>query len=205
MEISRTAADWLIAAAREGQTDSLGLLLQLHTNYLKILAATQLDAQLRSRVNPSDVVQETLCEAHSKFDQFRGCSGPEFLAWLRCILVNTLAQLVERHLWTAKRDIRREVSLQAIDQSSRRLEDILVDQRRSPASSVEFHEHVMLLADILAEMPEDYRDVIVFRNLEGLGFKDVAQRMGRSGGAVRMLWLRAMDELRGRLKVRGWV
>jgi RNA polymerase sigma-70 factor, ECF subfamily len=53
-----------------------------------------------------------------------------------------------------------------------------------------------LVADQLARLPPHYRDVIVLRNLEGLAFPEVARRMGRSPGAVRILWLRALDHLR---------
>ena len=52
------------------------------------------------------------------------------------------------------------------------------------------------MADQLAQLPPDYREVIVLRNLEGLPFAQVAKRMGRTSGAVRILWLRALDHLR---------
>jgi len=52
------------------------------------------------------------------------------------------------------------------------------------------------VADQLAQLPPDYREVIVLRNLEGLPFAQVAKRMGRTSGAVRILWLRALDHLR---------
>ena len=62
---------------------------------------------------------------------------------------------------------------------------------------------LQVLADQLAQLPADYRDVLVLRHLEGLSFGEVAERMGRSPGAVRMLWLRAIDQLRERLDARG--
>ena len=57
----------------------------------------------------------------------------------------------------------------------------------------------MLLAEALSRLPEDYREVIVLRNLEELSHEDVAARMGRAVGAVRMLWLRALSRLRREL------
>jgi RNA polymerase sigma-70 factor (ECF subfamily) len=63
-----------------------------------------------------------------------------------------------------------------------------------------------MLADALAELPADYRDVIVLRQIEGLPFDEIAQRMQRSAGAARMLWLRALSNLRESLEKRvpGW-
>lgn len=202
-------ADCLLRDARDGRSQSLGKLLQLYANYLKILASAQLDQNLRGRVSPSDVVQETLFEAHRDFAHFRGTSPYEFVAWLRRIMVHNLASIVEQNLLAAKRDVRREVSLQklnrSVEQSRLRLENILVDRGASPSSNIENQEQVMNLADVLSEMPADYRDVIVLRNLEGLGFKDVADRMSRSHGAVRMLWMRAIEDIRCRLSERGWL
>ena len=54
----------------------------------------------------------------------------------------------------------------------------------------------MLLADRLATLPEDYRQVLLLRNLKGLSFDEVASELGRSASAARMLWLRAIDKLR---------
>jgi len=53
-----------------------------------------------------------------------------------------------------------------------------------------------VLADRLSQLPDDYREVLVLRNLQGLPFEDVARRIGRSVGATRMLWLRAIEKLR---------
>jgi RNA polymerase sigma-70 factor (ECF subfamily) len=91
----------------------------------------------------------------------------------------------------------------ALERSTARLEAVLVDHGPSPSSHVQHREHAVLLADHLAELPPDYRDVLVLRHLQGLSFAEVAQRMARSPGAVRMLWLRAIDKLRNRLDARG--
>ena len=204
---SQTTTGRLLDAARDGKDESLGRLLQLYCNYLKLLATAQLDQKLRSRMSPSDVVQETLFEAHRDFGQFRGTSEGEFLAWLRRILVNNLARVVERHVLAEKRDVRREISMDEIgvslERSTARLVAVLADDGTSPSSDAQRHEHTIALADELARLPADYREVIVLRHLEGLSFRDVAERMERSSGAVRMLWMRAIAQLRQQLASRG--
>lgn len=198
--------EYLLAAARDGSAESLGQLLQTYLSYLKLLAHTQLVSNVRVRVSPSDVVQETLLEAHRDFGKFRGGSEPEFLAWLRKILVNNLSRAVEQHLLADKRDVRREVSLEqlgaSLERSTLRLGAVLADNLPSPSSNVQNQENLAALADALLDLPPDYRSVIVLRHLEGLPFADVAQRMERTAGATRMLWLRAMDQLRERLVAR---
>ncbi len=197
---AQSQIDNLFTAAREGSRASLGQLLTLYTNYLKLLVSTQLDNRLRKRVSMSDIVQETFFEAHRDFDQFRGQSTAEFVAWLRKIVVNNILRVVEQHLLTEKRDVRREVSLaemgRRLEQSTVRLESLLTEQATSPSGCAVQREQEVLLADALAELPADYRDVIVLRHIEGLPFEEVGERMKRSSGAVRMLWLRALNALR---------
>lgn len=196
----------LLQQAKAGDRDSLGKLLAAYQNYLRLLAGTQLDDQLRSRLSPSDIVQETMLEAHCDFPQFRGNSDNEFFGWLRKILANNLARAVEQHILTAKRDVRREVSRvqldASLDQSALRIEAILADHGSPADSHASLQEQLVRLANALVQLSPDHRDVIVLRHFEGLPFTQVAQRLNRSSGATRMLWLRAIEQLRRWMKER---
>jgi RNA polymerase sigma-70 factor (ECF subfamily) len=190
----------LLADARRGDREAVGNLLALYRNYLHLLARTQIDLHLQGRADPSDVVQETMLEAFRDFAQFRGRTEAELLAWLRRMLIHNLGRLVETHLRAQKRNARREVSLQRrLDElatSSARVDAALVSQGTSVSIRAEQRERAALLADQLARLKPEYREVIVLRNLEGLSFEEVARRMRRTSGAVRMLWLRALDHLK---------
>src|SRR5262245_45044258 len=199
-------AEQLFATARGGSNSCLGQLLSLYSNYLKLLVSAQLDSRLRARVNPSDIVQESFYEAHRDFAEFRGKSIGEFVAWLRRIVVNNILRVVEQHVLAEKRDVRREVSLEEIgrrlEQSTVRLETLLAVQTESPSGCAARREDEIRIADTLAQLPTDYRDVIVLRNIEGLSFEEVALRMERSAGAVRMLWLRGLKKMRENIEKR---
>ena len=191
----------LISRARRGSGDSLGRLLQMYRNYLMVLAGTQIERRLQPRISPSDIVQETMLRAHANFAQFRGASEPELIGWLRQILVNNLAKFVEQHVLAARRDVRREVSIerlgQALEQSTIQLAALLPAGSRSPSAAAQQREEAVLLADRLAMLAPDYREVLMLRNLQGLPFETIAQQMDRSVSATRMLWLRAIDKLKG--------
>jgi RNA polymerase sigma-70 factor (ECF subfamily) len=117
------------------------------------------------------------------------------MAWLRQILVRNLADQIKR-LRTAGRDWQRQESLEMLlDRSSLELERALANGISSPSAQASRREQAVLLADALARLPPDYREVIVLRNLEHRKFDDIAQRMGRSSGAARMLWARALEKL----------
>jgi RNA polymerase sigma-70 factor (ECF subfamily) len=192
--------DQLIERARQQETTSLGELLELYRNYLAILATTQLDSRLRRRMNPSDLVQEAMLAAHRDFAKFRGGTEREFLAWLRQILINCLRHAYEKNLKSKRRDVRLEVSIEQIsaglNQSAVSLAHVLADGGSSPSKPLHDREQAVELANQLAKLRPQYRDVIVLRNLQGLSFEEVAERMDRNPGAIRMLWLRAIEKFK---------
>jgi RNA polymerase sigma-70 factor (ECF subfamily) len=174
--------------------------LDRYRSWLVVLARLQVDARYRGKLDPSDIAQQSMLEAVRAWPQFRGRTGAELAAWLRQILARVLLHEMRRYGGTLKRDPRREVSLeQALQQSSQRLGDLLEAPGSSPSAHAERHEWELRLAEVLAGLPADYAEVILLRNVEGLSHEQVAQRMGRSAGAVRMLWVRALAALRGQL------
>src|SRR5262245_53670533 len=190
----------LLLGARKGGKEALGKLLEFYRQYLYLLARTQVDLHLQRRASPSDLVQETLLEAVRDFPRFRGKTERELLAWLRRILLHNLGRLVEREITARKRSLRREVSLESclddLERSATAFEAFFASQGSSPSRSARRRESAAVLAAKLALLSEAHREVIVLRNLEGLSFEEVAARMGRSSGAVRVLWLRALGKLR---------
>ena len=192
----------IIASVRDGNTQTpgqlqkLGQLLQLYRNYLSVLATTQLDRRLRRRMSTSDLVQETMLAAHRDFGQFRGGSEGELLAWLRQILSNCLSHAVEKNIYAKKRDMRREVAIEQVaktlDDSMARMSNLFADDAATPSQIVGRRELAAELSDQLAKLKPNYRDVIVYRNLQGLSFDEIADRMEIKSGAARMLWMRAI-------------
>ncbi|QEG01190.1 ECF RNA polymerase sigma-E factor [Stieleria maiorica] len=200
---SATDVDALLASAKSGDACALSTLFGMYQNYIKLLAASQVRSRLRVRASASDIAQETFLNAHRGFENFRGTTGGEFVAWLRSILTRRIQYLVQQHVQSQVRDVRKEVSIEAIgksvDQSSIRLETVLQAGSPSPSARLQRQDRSVHVANALAELADDYREVLMLRSVEGLGFKEVAARMQRSHGATRMLWLRAIEALRDRL------
>ena len=187
----------LLREAKAGDAATLGRLLEAYRRYLSLLARVQIGQRLQGKVDASDLVQETFLDAHKNFAGFRGGSEAEFIAWLRQILAANLADLLRRFLGTQGRDVRLEREIQdALDQSSVLLDRALMSPQSSPSQQAERREQGVLLADALDQLPEDYREVLVLRHLEGLAFPEVARRMGRSLDSVEKLWMRGLARLR---------
>ncbi|MGC4034035.1 MAG: sigma-70 family RNA polymerase sigma factor [Tepidisphaeraceae bacterium] len=153
--------------------------------------------KLRGKVDPSDVVQETFLDAHRQFPNFRGTHEAELAAWLRRILAGQLALTMRRFLGSKGRDVRLERDLQQqIDDSARAMDAGLAASFSTPSQHASRREQTVLLADAMSRLPEDYREVIILRHLEGLGFAEVAARMERSEDSVQKLWVRALAKLK---------
>ena len=99
------------------------------------------------------------------------------------------------------RSQRRTKSLETLlGQASDSVEHALAATATTPSAAAARRERAVLLADALESLRADYREVVILRNLEGLKFSEVATRMGRSSGAIRMLWARAIEQLSAALE-----
>src|SRR6516165_1063063 len=105
-------ARWL-AAARAGSPEALGQVLETFRAYLLLIAARELDPELRAKGGASDLVQETFLEAQRDFSRFDGTRVEELRAWLRRLLINNVANFTRHYRKVAKRDVGREVALEA--------------------------------------------------------------------------------------------
>jgi RNA polymerase sigma-70 factor (ECF subfamily) len=170
--------------------------------YLRLLAGVRLDPRLQAKLDPSDVVQQTLLEAYQALDQLRGRSQEEMLAWLRQILARNLANAV-RDFGRDKRDVDREQQLDGLlRDSSARLEAWLAAEQSSPSAQAERHEQAARLAEALAELPAVQREVLVLRHCHGWSLHDISRHVGRSAAAVAGLLHRGLVRVRARLQER---
>ena len=171
-------------------------LAQYHA-WLRLMARLQLNDRWDRKFDASDIVQQTLLEAWKGESQFRGDSSGERIAWLRTILGRVISREVRHYDGTLKRDPGRELSLQnSLDQSSIMLANMLVSDTATPSVHADDREQQTIIAEVLESLPDDYRQVIILRNLKGLSHAEVAAKLNRSESAVRMLWLRALKQLR---------
>jgi RNA polymerase sigma-70 factor, ECF subfamily len=117
--------------------------LERFRSYLLLLARLKLDRKLRGKLEASDVVQQTMLEAHLALESFRGDDLAAQAAWLRQILARNLANAV-RDLTRAKRDVRKERSLQAdLDASASKLDGWLAAEQSSPSQKMKRHERAL--------------------------------------------------------------
>jgi RNA polymerase sigma-70 factor (ECF subfamily) len=191
----------LVQRARAGDEAAREKLFVLCRDYVGVVARTQVGSWLQAKVDASDLVQQTLLDMHKGMAEFRGETEAEWLAWLRKILNHNATDYVRQYGGTQKRQTQREVSLHnALPGDSEARPFDPKDPGESPSQCVLRRERELEVARALAQLPVDYQEVIELRNLQRLSFEEVAERLGRSRGAVQMLWMRALRKLEEILK-----
>ncbi len=197
MQPSGSAINQLLAQAKDGSHGAVGELLSAYRNYLRNLANQRLGGKLGGRVSPSDLVQETLLAAWTDFESFRGVDAGQFSGWLRTILLRKISAAITTHLNTSKRNVSRELSISPLLGSSvMEVTHSLSGREQTPSAIVSVDEDTLLAQRLLTNLPEEYRQVIQWRNLEGIQFNEIAKRLGKTSGATRLVWLRAIRMLR---------
>lgn len=192
----------LLHSARDGSASAAGKLLEEYRDYLRLIADAQIELALANRADASDLVQETFLDAHRDLAGFRGNSETELLGWLRQILNRNIVDQI-RHHGAQRRDWRRDASLEAmVDRSSAAIHEALGKSVEGPGIQAARQEEILRFAAAMQELKREYREVIMLRSLLGLTHPQVAERLGRSEGAVRMLWTRALEAIRNVMKSR---
>lgn len=186
----------LILGARDGDDECRDQLFEICRSYLGFAARAQVESWLRVKVDASDLVQQTMLEAHRDFAKFEGTTEQEWLGWLRRILVHNVSDFIRRYKGTAKRRVQKEVRFRDPNVSGAAPGAPEPAARgRTPSQELALLDDSIRVSEALSSLSPDYQEVIVLRNLERLPFNEVAERMNRSRPAVQMLWMRAIKKL----------
>ncbi len=188
----------LLDAAKQGDDDAFGALLDQYRPYLLVIARRSLDPRLRQRLDPADLVQTTFLEAKRDFSAFRGDNLAQLLGWLRHILHNNVCTAHQRHLYTEKRSAGREVSDRPSDSQPGHIDRALAETT-SPSQRVIRSEFTEMLRIELADLPASQAEALRLRYLENLALKEIAEAMGKSEVAVAGLLKRGLQTLRKRM------
>jgi len=183
----------LLDQARRGDLGARDRLFQSCRNYIAIIARARMESWMKAKFDASDLVQQTLLDAHRGLNQFQGKNDAEWLAWLKQILENNAKDVI-RHYRTDKRQAGLEAG-QGDGESFNRMDGIAGDSLSTPSQVLMAHEREIAVATAMATLTEDHQTVIQLRSLQRLPFEDVAERMNRSRPAVQMLWMRAIQKL----------
>jgi RNA polymerase sigma-70 factor (ECF subfamily) len=188
--IDRGAFEVSLGAAREGEAERLGPLLEQYRGYLLSIARQESPLELVAKLGASDLVQDTLVRGIEHFASFDGATHEQLARWLRQILLNHVRNIAKSY-GTDKRDVVRE---QAIDRP------LMARREDSPSRKLMSREREEQLQRALDRLPEELRRVIELRHRENLPFAAIAGRLDKSEDTARRIWARAIAQLQGELQ-----
>lgn len=186
----------LIRQAKGGDEAALNDLFKRYSPRVLQIVRLRLGAAMRAKLESQDIVQEAFARAVKGFDRFELRHEGAFLHWLGELIRNSIRDRAD-HFGALKRNARLESPLEAGHAPDASVDMSLPGFDPTPSRILENQEDLRKLTDAMDRLPEDVRDVIVYRDLEELSFAEIGEMMGRSEDAARMHYVRAKAKLAG--------
>jgi RNA polymerase sigma-70 factor (ECF subfamily) len=192
----------LIARARRGEPHALSELFDIHQPRLVRMIELRLDATLRRRLDPADVVQEAWVDVVERFPQWCEQDSLPFHVWLRLTTSQALAEAQRRHLAAGKRDVQREVagahsrpSVTAVSAAN-----AFIASATSPTQAASREELRLRVLAALEELDEMDREIVALRHFEGLSNEEAAAELAIEPAAASKRFVRALLRLKPALQ-----
>jgi RNA polymerase sigma-70 factor (ECF subfamily) len=189
----------LVERAVSGDEGARHLLLARHRDRLKRMVAVCLDRRLAARVDPSDIVQEAILDAHRELSDYL-CRRPlPLYPWLRQLAWERLLKCHRAHIRARKRSIGREEpqDLALPEESAVLLAHRLIAGGTSPSQRLIRDEQRQRVRATLEAMAPRDREVLVMRHLEEMSAAEIAAALGITERAAKARHTRALERLRG--------
>lgn len=179
---------------------SVDELLRRYRPLLRAIVAGEIDPGLRAKVDPSDLVQEASMEIARSIDKIQSTQSPQFLAYLRQVVINKLHDARRKFLLSHKRNVHREqkANVQRVDELVRS-----ESSRQGVVDELINQELLEATRSALTKLPLEIKKVLLMRFLREMTYLEIGKKVGRSEDDIRMLvkrWLsRVRKEVRANL------
>jgi RNA polymerase sigma-70 factor (ECF subfamily) len=188
----------MLDGARRGDPLALASLYSRHRDRLRRMVEFRLDARLRGRVSPSDVLQEAYIDALKRLPHYQADPDVPFYVWLRTVTIQRLIDVHRQHLVAGIRDASREVApgrTEAVEASSEKMAEFIGDLT-SPSQAVQRVEIITQVRAALDRLDPIDREVLALRHFEELSNREVAALLGIQVAAASKRYVRAIERLR---------
>src|SRR4051812_20541515 len=187
----------LIARIRQRDTQALADFITSHRPQLMAFIERQLGTALRRKIEPDDVFQEASAEAVRALPSVELGDRDPF-SWLCQITERRIIDLHRRFFGAAKRDAAREVprgSGGGRDSEPAGLINLLVASMTTPSKAFSRNAREARLLEALAKLPDEQQTALRLRYIENLPSKQIAEQLGKSDAAIRVMLTRSLKKL----------
>jgi RNA polymerase sigma-70 factor (ECF subfamily) len=190
-----TRRDDLIERLRRGDAEALAEFITSRHGQLLGYIERNLGAALRRKIEPEDILQELSADAIRALSGI-DLAGRDPLGWLCQIAERRIIDAHRRFYGSQKRNAGREVAIDAPRGDDQRgLIDLLVASMTSASQAFSRNQREQRLLEALASLKEEQREALRLRYVENLPSKEIAQRLGKTDGSVRVLLTRSLHRL----------
>ena len=191
----------LVRHAKQGDQVALQQLLALHASALSQFISQRLSPSQNRSIDPEDILQQTLISVFRDIGRFEHRSDGALLAWLKTIAEHRLQDAIKGLKRVKRGGQMRQVRYAAPTESRSvaQLVELLSAGSHTPSRSVAGHEAVKAVQDAIQDLPEDYRQAVQLRLLDGRTLDETAAALDRTPRAVQGLVDRAKKRLRASL------
>jgi len=186
----------LVILAKGGNDSALEQLCRVYGERVRRIIRLRMGSEIRPRLDSMDLVQDALVSALGGLGDFTYKNEGDFLRWLARITQNALRDNLDK-LYTDKRDIRKEVRLKNYKPTtgSGFVGNPGPIEPTTPSVIMSKKEDLDKLEKAIDQLKPDYREVIVLSKIDGLSYKEIGDRLGKSIDSVGHLLSRAMVAL----------
>ena len=184
-----TQTNRLLADVAEGDEAALDKLIRLHSPYLRRIVQLRISPELKSRVDASDVIQETQMVVMRRIDEFVTKRPASFRVWLRSRALEQLADQYRRHITAEMRTVRRENN----DASSMAIARTLLSE--TPSKMLQRSELAEQVRDLIESLNENDREMLTLRHAEGLTNGEISEALNLDPKTARKRYGRALRRL----------
>ncbi len=185
----------LVTLAQNGDESALDQLCKVYNERILRIVRMRMGPELRTKLQSMDLVQDAFISALRSLENFTYKNEGDFLRWVSKIAENRLRDNLDK-LHTDKRDIRKEKPLN--NRSTTRDTFVGISgpvDTTTPSLIMSRREDLNKLETAMDKLKPEYREVITLTKIEGLSYKEAADKLGKGSDAVRMLLSRAMAAL----------
>jgi RNA polymerase sigma-70 factor (ECF subfamily) len=184
----------LVARLRSGDEAALAEFVESHRQSLLAFLHSRIGAHLAKKTDAEDILQDACLEAVRSLDK-APLESWDPLHWLFQICERKIIDAHRRHFTSQKRDASREASLPDGSQAAGGLANLLAASMTTPSEAFSRDQRQLRMLAALDTLPEEQREALRLRYLVGLPSKEIAQKLGKTDGAVRVMLSRSLAKL----------
>jgi RNA polymerase sigma-70 factor, ECF subfamily len=184
----------LVARLRSGDEAALAEFVEVNRPALMAFLNSRIGSHLAKKTEAEDILQDACLEACRSLDR-APLANWNPLHWLFQICERKIIDAHRRHFASQKRDASREASIPGDSQAAGGLANLLAASMTTASEAFSRDQRQLRVLAALDTLPEEQREALRLRYLMGLPSKEIAQKLGKTDGAVRVMLSRSLGKL----------